>query len=254
MNAYHRYKNRLERFLQTERGKRFINFAYSIGAAIVILGAMFKLLSFPFANEMLFIGMVTECIVFILSAFDTPIRDYRWEQVFPALTSNTSPESAAHTPSQTSILTASSPNQSTPEKKDPYIENRSTNAQETLSQSSMISQEIASHTEEYGKQIENLNRTLSGLNSIYELQLKSVSSQIGAIEQINQGLSRLKGLYGETLPEGSVIKEETEKMALQLKELNEVYARMLEAMTVNSNPVRPDSLDNHPTPSHTPKA
>ena len=42
MNAYSKYKNRLEQFLQTERGKRFIHFAYSVGAAIVILGAMFK--------------------------------------------------------------------------------------------------------------------------------------------------------------------------------------------------------------------
>src|SRR5690554_6574223 len=86
MNAYKRYKNRLEKFLQTERGKRFINFAYSIGAAIVILGAMFKLLHFPFGNEMLFIGMMTEVIVFTLSAFDRPVQDYAWEQVFPALT------------------------------------------------------------------------------------------------------------------------------------------------------------------------
>ena len=88
MNAYKRYKNKLEKFLQTERGKRFINFAYSIGAAIVTLGAMFKLLHFPFGNELLFIGMVTEVIVFTLSAFDTPIRDYNWDRVFPALTSD----------------------------------------------------------------------------------------------------------------------------------------------------------------------
>jgi hypothetical protein len=85
MNAYSKYKNRLEQFLQTEQGKRFIHFAYSIGAAIVILGAMFKLLHLPFGNEMLFIGMTTEVIVFILSAFDRPVQDYAWEKVFPVL-------------------------------------------------------------------------------------------------------------------------------------------------------------------------
>ncbi|NLX66375.1 MAG: gliding motility protein GldL [Bacteroidales bacterium] len=99
---------------------------------------------------------------------------------------------------------------------------------------------LSTHSEEYGKQMENLNRTLSGLNSIYEIQLKSVSSQIGTIEQINQGLARLRNIYDDRLPDGSVIKTETEKMADQLRELNEVYARMLNAMTV----IKPDNRNN----------
>ncbi|MDR0421698.1 MAG: gliding motility protein GldL [Proteiniphilum sp.] len=216
MNAYSRYKNRLERFLQTERGKRFINFAYNFGAAIVILGAMCKLLHFAFGNEMLFIGMVTECIVFILSAFDAPVRDYRWEQVFPELSS---PKDEVNTgivrqsPARTGE-TVSAPGTF------PFPANG-------------IPQDLSSYTEEYGRQMDNLNRTLSGLNSIYEMQLKSVSGQIGAIEQISRGLSRLRSMYGDDLPDGSTIKAETERMAKQLRELNDVYARMLHAMTVD---------------------
>lgn len=227
MNAYKRYKNRLERFLQAERGKRTINFAYSFGAAIVILGAMFKLLHFPFGNEMLFIGMVTECVVFIISAFDTPIRDYNWEEVFPALSPvNSNKDSAAQNVIPHSGTIATSPTHLSPSASEPGIETHT----------------LSAHTEEYGKQMENLNRTLSGLNSIYEIQLKSVSSQIGAIEQINLGLARLRNMYGDTLPDGSVIKTEVEKMANQLRELNDVYARMLNAMTVNryNNPATPN--------------
>lgn len=228
MNAYKRYKNRLERFLQTERGKRAINFAYSFGAAIVILGAMFKLLHFPFGNEMLFIGMVTECIVFILSAFDTPIRDYRWEQVFPALSTVNSGENQG-------LSEVSHPTGLDPATSNMY-------AGTSYGGSGIETHTLSAHTEEYGKQMENLNRTLSGLNSIYEIQLKGVSSQIGAIEQINQGLARLRNMYGDTLPDGSVIKTEVEKMADQLRELNDVYARMLNAMTVNryNNPANPN--------------
>lgn len=251
MNAYKRYRNRLERFLQTERGKRFINFAYSFGAAIVILGAMFKLLHFPFGNEMLFIGMVTECIVFALSAFDTPVRDYRWEQVFPVLSSLNPEEGSGfngNTGQQSSSIT--------PHEKvsDPIVQNIVTKNSGTttphisssissIEPENEISDNLSTHSEEYNKQMESLNRTLSGLNSIYEIQLKSVSSQIGAMEQINQGLARLRNMYGENLPDGSVIKEETEKMADQLRELNQVYARMLQAMTVNKqdNPGTPNS-------------
>ena len=236
MNAYKRYKNRLEQFLQTERGKRFINFAYSFGAAIVILGAMFKLLHFPFGNEMLFIGMVTECIVFILSAFDTPIRDYRWEQVFPALSSGNTEDASGFNAGIVQPATVTPRDGISPVAGPVAQSSSGAAAQDNAGPGSITappSSHLSSHTEEYGKQMENLNRTLSGLNSIYEVQLKSVSSQIGAIEQINQGLARLRTLYGDTLPDGSVIKTETEKMADQLRELNEVYARMLNAMTVN---------------------
>lgn len=242
MNAYKKYKNRLERFLQTERGKRFINFAYSFGAAIVILGAMFKLLHFPFGNEMLFIGMVTECIVFILSAFDTPIRDYNWEQVFPAL-SSVNPEEASNSGFSTDIVQQDSsvtPHVILPEATSGTTKSSGTAttphipfSTPSVDPGNEILHDLSSHSEEYGKQMENLNRTLSGLNSIYEIQLKSVSSQIGAMEQINQGLARLRNMYGDNLPDGSVIKEETERMADQLRELNQVYARMLQAMTVN---------------------
>ncbi len=252
MNAYKKYKNRIEKFLQTEQGKRFINFAYSFGAAIVILGAMFKLLHFPFGNEMLFIGMVTECIVFILSAFDTPVRDYRWEQVFPALSPvkaaegstlkdiGSSPETAPLTPFETT----STPSAHAMASSTFGASSASYIPPSTSSEGgkNYIPHTLSTYSEEYAKQMDHLNRTLSGLNSIYEVQLKSVSSQIGAIEQVNQGLDRLRNLYGDNFHSNSAIKEETEKMAMQLRELNKMYARMLNAMTVSKY----DNL-SHPT-------
>ena len=227
MNAYKKYKNRLEQFLQTGRGKRFINFAYSFGAAIVILGAMFKLLHFPFGNEMLFIGMMTEVCVFIISAFDTPVRDYPWEQVFPVLASQ-NPEERPDFSAETfrpapAVATPAGGTQET------AIHDR----QPATDSGADISRELTGHTEEYNKQMESLNRTLAGLNALYEVQLKSISGQIDTIEQINRGLQRLKSTYSETLPDGTAIGRETERMAAQLRELNDAYARMLQAMTVN---------------------
>lgn len=89
MGKYKRYKNSLEKFLSSEKGKRFFNFAYSWGAAVVICGAMFKLLHLPGANIMLGIGMTVESIVFFISAFDRSYADkeYNWEEVFPVLRS-----------------------------------------------------------------------------------------------------------------------------------------------------------------------
>ena len=60
--------------------------------------------------------------------------------------------------------------------------------------------------------MENLNRTLTGINTIYEMQLKSISTQVGTIDQIN---------------------EQTRKMARQIEDLNAIYDRMIKALTIN---------------------
>lgn len=172
MNAYKRYKNRLEKFLQTERGKRFINFSYSIGAAIVILGAMFKLLHFPLGNELLMIGMVTEVIVFTLSAFDTPIRDYNWDKVFPALTFD------------------------------------------NLEEQEKINAGVYT--------VQPNTAPLSSTNKTNKFSSEFSGTNIDLSPQVNEYVKQMENL-----------KSETEKMAQQLKELNEVYARMLQAMSTN---------------------
>lgn len=81
-----KYANGIERFLHGQKGQRFFNFAYSIGAAIVIWGALFKILHLPGGSTLLCIGMGTEIAMFILTAFDRPPKEYAWEEVFPALT------------------------------------------------------------------------------------------------------------------------------------------------------------------------
>lgn len=87
MGKYKRYKNRIAVFLSGEKGQRFFNFAYSIGAAVVIWGALFKILHLPGGNALLSIGMGTEVLMFVLTAFDRPPKEYHWEEVFPVLAS-----------------------------------------------------------------------------------------------------------------------------------------------------------------------
>ena len=63
---------RIQNWIESVAGQTFLNYAYSWGAAIVILGALFKLTHIPGANAMLFIGMGTEVLVFFISGFDRP--------------------------------------------------------------------------------------------------------------------------------------------------------------------------------------
>ena len=88
MGKIRKYRNGIERFLGGAKGQRFFNFAYSIGAAIVIWGALFKILHLPGGNALLCIGMGTEIAMFILTAFDRPPKEYAWEEVFPVLDSH----------------------------------------------------------------------------------------------------------------------------------------------------------------------
>ena len=71
--------------LSTPKGKKIVGYAYGFGAAIVIIGALFKILHLPGAAVLLTAGMLTEAILFALSAFEDPHKEYHWETVFPQL-------------------------------------------------------------------------------------------------------------------------------------------------------------------------
>lgn len=69
--------------------------AYSWGACLVILGATFKIIHFPYDDVFLIIGMTTEIIIFFISGFDEPAREFKWTRVFPQLDSKHTAEPAA---------------------------------------------------------------------------------------------------------------------------------------------------------------
>lgn len=263
---------RLQKWMDSVPGQTFLNYAYSWGAAIVILGTLFKLTHIPGANFWLFLGMGTEVFVFFLSAFDRPfdktadgmdlpthlnldneeVTEGNEEQAQVAAaaqpvvtgggtiiigggavggsghTSDASDASRTSGTSQTTVDTEAIAAVSSSVSKmsgvsgeavlpsmNPELEEATTNyveelkrLTEMLSNVSRQSERLATDSEE----MENLNRTLTGICKVYELQLKSASSQIGTIDEIN---------------------EQTKKMADQIAELNKIYQRMIDAMTVN---------------------
>lgn len=209
---------RLQKWMDSVPGQTFLNYAYSWGASVVILGTLFKLTHLPGANLMLYLGMGTEVVVFFLSAFDRPF-DKTADGMELAIHNSEESESG-ETPS---ISGSGSPHvqgggtliiggggfvgEEMEEAASNYVAelNRLT---EMLSKVSEQSMRLTRDSEE----MENLNRTLTGICKVYEMQLKSASSQIGTIDQIN---------------------EQTKHMAEQIAELNKIYARMIEAMTAN---------------------
>lgn len=209
---------RLQKWMDSVPGQTFLNYAYSWGASVVILGTLFKLTHLPGANLMLYLGMGTEVVVFFLSAFDRPF-DKTADGMELAIHNSEESESG-ETPSISGSGSSQVQGGGTviiggggfvgeemEEAASNYVAelNRLT---EMLSKVSEQSMRLTRDSEE----MENLNRTLTGICKVYEMQLKSASSQIGTIDQIN---------------------EQTKHMAEQIAELNKIYARMIEAMTAN---------------------
>ena len=287
----------LQKWMDSVPGQTFLNYAYSWGASVVILGTLFKLTHLPGANIMLFAGMGTEVLVFFLSAFDRPFdktadgRDipthvteeyletgevtYGENEGTPvsggqtiiigggsfsggagvsaASSSVAGSESEGAEQIDESVAAAVAPGAGfsengaavagasmtggsvaggsiaggntawvagqqgvTPEMADAqnnYVEELK-KLVETLEKVNEQSTRLTRDSEE----MENLNRTLTGISKVYEMQLKGASQQIGTIDQIN---------------------EQSRKMAQQIEQLNKIYARMIEAMTVNMRAAAP---------------
>lgn len=294
---------RLQKWMDSVPGQTFLNYAYSWGASIVILGTLFKLTHLPGANLMLFLGMGTEVLVFFLSAFDRPFDKTADGRDIPThiteeyletgkviydtnnSVAGSQPVSGSHpvsgdavvvgqpivfapgaTASQgiasaaTSDGTASSPvSAAASSVSASSSDDKEANVAVQQPQSAAVQQPVAGSTAWVGGQqqitpemeeaqnnyveelkklvetlekvneqssrltrdseeMENLNRTLTGISKVYEMQLKGASQQIGTIDQIN---------------------EQSRKMAQQIEQLNKIYTRMIEAMTVNMRAAAP---------------
>lgn len=273
---------RLQKWMDSVPGQTFLNYAYSWGASIVILGTLFKLTHLPGANLMLFLGMGTEVLVFFLSAFDRPfdktadgrdipthITEEYLETGKVTYDTNNSvagsqPVSGSHPVSGDAVVVgqpivfapvsaaASSVAASSSDDKDanvavqqpqsaavqqpvagstawvggqqqitPEMEEAQNNYVEELKKLVETLEKVneqSSRLTRDSEEMENLNRTLTGISKVYEMQLKGASQQIGTIDQIN---------------------EQSRKMAQQIEQLNKIYTRMIEAMTVNMRAAAP---------------
>lgn len=246
MGKIKRYRNVVERFLSGENGQRFFNIAYSVGAAIVILGALFKILHLSGGDTLLSIGMGTEVLMFILTAFDRPPREPDWEHILaggvaagdtPAVASvQSEPTAATHTMSSATLhaASASGPAQTatTPAATVVAVSGAAFPA-EASEQVEQSVKAISDTLDGYIEQMTTLNRNISGLNTIYEIQLRSVSAQLDAFESVNHGMKEMRQMYEETARRSELYRQEAEKLTDHMQQLNQVYERMLKAMTVN---------------------
>jgi len=242
---------KLQHWMDSKPGQMFLNYAYSWGASIVILGALFKITHIAGADFMLFLGMGTEVIVFFLAGFERPYDDdHKQEEEVqasgesggvqvsgggtiiiggggqPAVAPVENAESIDPSqlasggtidPAQLAGAIASSPIVASPQFAGmcPEMQEATQTYVDQLNELTDILKKVAEQSARLtrdSEEMENMNRTLTGINRFYEMQLRSVSAQSATVDDVN---------------------EQTKRLASQLEELNQVYARMVEALKVN---------------------
>ena len=262
---------KVQKWMDSPSGQVFMNYAYSWGAAVVILGTLFKLTHIPGANAMLFIGMGTEVFVFFISGFEktyekqpnsqeatitqivgggAPLPEGSEVAAGPIIigggvpvggsiaTANVDTDAlAAGTGLSAAAANLAAAGQAAAQAQlaleqlqnggatiDPQ-QIKATDPAEIEEAVKGYAEQLRELTEVLGRvkvqadrmstdseEMENLNRTLTGIATVYELQLRNISKQVSTIEQID---------------------EQTRRMAQQIEELNGVYARMIKALTIN---------------------
>ena len=216
---------RIQNYLDSPKGRILLNYLYSWGAAVVILGALFKLTHIKGANLMLFIGMGTEVLVFFISGFERPYipeqdNDDSDMADTPRVHGNiyingavsAAPAGIQQQPvaAQPAAVSAGSPLDTSGMEQ--VTQDYVTRIQDLTARMESMCRH-SERMEQSSEEIEQLSRNLISINTFYQMHLKSASSQMENIEKVN---------------------EQTQLMVEKIEELNRVYARMVEAMKVNS--------------------
>jgi len=195
---------------------------YGWGAALVILGALFKIEHYPGAGIMLAVGLGTEAIIFFFSAFEKTHEEVDWSLVYPEL-SNMKDPNAAKRPAQQlddALARAKIDNE--------LIESLNEGLRSFGESAKQLNETVsaASGISEYNAQIQEGVKNMNAMNSLYELQLQTSSQQMEATSLFLQNLQ-------SSVEDSKRFQEQVSSLADNLEQLNKVYGNMLIAMNPN---------------------
>ncbi|WP_166963255.1 gliding motility protein GldL [Yeosuana marina] len=211
---------------QSRASKKFMNLAYGLGASIVIVGALFKIIHFEIGpltgNVMLTLGLVTEAIIFAISAFEPVDSELDWSLVYPELAGGESTSNKKESKEAQGILS---------KKLDELLKDAKIDGElmaslgdsiknfEGVAKSMAPTVNSIEATKKYGEELSLAAAQMESLNSLYKVQLESINRQAAINEESVENASKLK--------------EQMQSLASNLSSLNGVYGGMLSAMNKN---------------------
>lgn len=208
---------------KSKTGKKLMNMVYGLGAAVVIIGALFKIMHWPYGDLMLIIGLVTEAGVFVVSAFESVDEDLDWSLVYPELAGGQSKGKKKEAPKDAEALLS--------QKLDKMLKEAKIDGELMASLGNSIrnfegaakgiapTADAMTSTKKYSEEMALAAAQMESLNSLYKVQVESSSRQAEINEQVTANAGKLK--------------EQMESLATNLSSLNGVYGGMLSAMAKN---------------------
>ncbi len=239
---------------------------YGIGAAVVILGAMFKILDWQGANLMIGVGLTTEAIIFFLSAFEPRQEEMDWSKIYPELA-----DGAPAKKSKGDDVSAKLDDMLSKAKIGPELieslgkgmSNLATSAQKmgNLADAAVATNEYATNVKSaaktladmnvsysktaaaltemssasqdakaYHSQIQTVTKNLSALNAVYEMELQDANSHVKTLNKFYSSMSTAMAGITEAGKETEAFKNELAKLNQNVSSLNKIYGGMLSAM------------------------
>ena len=192
---------------------------YGWGAALVIIGALFKIEHLPGASIMLILGLSIEAIIFFFSAFEKPYVETDWSLVYPELAGMNDPNAPTR-PSQQlddALAKAKIDNE--------LVESLNEGLRSFGESAKQLNETVtaASGISEYNAQIQEGVKNMNAMNSLYELQLQTSNQQMEATALFLQNLQ-------SSVEDSKKFQEQVSSLADNLEQLNKVYGNMLTAM------------------------
>lgn len=203
--------------------KKVMNFAYGMGAAVVIVGALFKLMHWPGAGSMLIIGLLTEAAIFGLSAFEPVENELDWTLVYPELAGGEAKKrdaKKAENPTEAQGLLSQKLDTMLKEAKIDgelmaSLGNSIKNFEGAAKNMAPTVDAIASQ-KKYAEEMTTAAAQLESLNSMYKIQLESASRNAEINKEVAENNLKLK--------------DQMQSLTANLSSLNNVYGGMLSAM------------------------
>ena len=241
---------------------------YGIGAAIVIVGALFKIQHWEGAGVMLTVGLLTEAVIFFLSAFQPQPHDPDWSRVYPQLAddyaggasadsgvgltrklddmlidANVTPDAIGALGQGLNRLSATTAQMADLSDATLATDEYTTKVKSAANSLEKIN-EAYSHTveaitqmagattdaREYHEQVQNVTKNLGALNAVYEMELQDANNHLKSMNKFYGSLSAAMENLTDASKDTAQFKDEVSKLTQNLHSLNNVYGNMLAAM------------------------
>lgn len=245
-------------------------FVYGIGAAIVIVGAMFKIMHWKGADLMLIVGLSTEAFIFFMSAFQPPVHEPDWTRVYPELADDYKGDAISHKKQvgngQAALLDPNIFKPITPElvanlgnsmrglsdsvskistvadasiATNEYAKNVKVAANSILEMNKSYANTVSAMSEmanasqdakAYHTELQTITKKLGALNAVYEMELQDTNKHLKAMNSFYSSLTAAMENMSDASKDTQQFKGELSKLTTNLTSLNRVYGSMLTAM------------------------